>query len=233
MARRTRKTRSTPRSTAERINTGALTKRGSEWSSLRGVSDEKDFYHEGARYTKKLEIHPRAKRHQTSSCVSCLPGEIFPFSLCPTIHLLPGLLNHAATRPHFRPRRARSATLDDDLQAIWKKCVDKLGFVPNVFGTYSLKPKRLRNFMADVQRNHAGQVRPVEAGAGDGRRRRIVGKPLLLLSRRAWRRGALALRRSRTRRDDGAQLPRRQAGSASAGDAGFRLEDDHNAASGG
>src|ERR1700712_732468 len=40
------------------------------------------------------------------------------------------------------------AELDDDLQVIWKKCVDKLGFVPNVFSTYSLKPKRLRNFMA-------------------------------------------------------------------------------------
>jgi uncharacterized peroxidase-related enzyme len=40
------------------------------------------------------------------------------------------------------------ATLDEDLQVIWKKCVEKLGFVPNVFSTYSLKPKRLRNFMA-------------------------------------------------------------------------------------
>jgi uncharacterized peroxidase-related enzyme len=40
------------------------------------------------------------------------------------------------------------ATLDDDLQAIWQKCVDKLGFVPNVFATYSLRPQRLRNFMA-------------------------------------------------------------------------------------
>jgi uncharacterized peroxidase-related enzyme len=38
--------------------------------------------------------------------------------------------------------------LDDDLQIIWRKCVDKLGFVPNVFSTYSLRPKRLRNFMA-------------------------------------------------------------------------------------
>lgn len=38
--------------------------------------------------------------------------------------------------------------LDDDLKVIWKKCVDKLGFVPNVFNTYSLKPQRLRNFMA-------------------------------------------------------------------------------------
>ena len=39
------------------------------------------------------------------------------------------------------------ATLDDDLQAIWAKCVEKLGFVPNVYSAYSLKPQRLRNFM--------------------------------------------------------------------------------------
>lgn len=38
--------------------------------------------------------------------------------------------------------------LDDDLKAIWAKCVEKLGFVPNVFNTYSLRPQRLRNFMA-------------------------------------------------------------------------------------
>ena len=40
------------------------------------------------------------------------------------------------------------ASLDDDLKTIWQKCVDKLGFVPNVFSSYSLKPQRLRNFMA-------------------------------------------------------------------------------------
>ena len=38
--------------------------------------------------------------------------------------------------------------LDDDLKAIWAKCEEKLGFVPNVFNTYSLRPQRLRNFMA-------------------------------------------------------------------------------------
>ena len=37
--------------------------------------------------------------------------------------------------------------LDDDLKVIWAKCVEKLGFVPNVFNTYSLRPQRLRNFM--------------------------------------------------------------------------------------
>src|SRR4029078_11152166 len=31
---------------------------------------------------------------------------------------------------------------------MWQKCVDKLGFVPNVFSAYSLNPRRLRNFMA-------------------------------------------------------------------------------------
>lgn len=40
------------------------------------------------------------------------------------------------------------AGLDDDLKAIWAKCVEKLGFVPNVFNAYSLRPQRLRNFMA-------------------------------------------------------------------------------------
>jgi uncharacterized peroxidase-related enzyme len=40
------------------------------------------------------------------------------------------------------------ATLDEDLKSVWRKCADKLGFVPNVFSAYSLKPQRLRNFMA-------------------------------------------------------------------------------------
>lgn len=40
------------------------------------------------------------------------------------------------------------ATLDPDLQAIWAKCVEKLGFVPNVFSAHALRPQRLRNFMA-------------------------------------------------------------------------------------
>ena len=39
------------------------------------------------------------------------------------------------------------AALDDDLQEVWAKCQEKLGFVPNVFAAYSLKPQRLRHFM--------------------------------------------------------------------------------------
>jgi uncharacterized peroxidase-related enzyme len=39
-------------------------------------------------------------------------------------------------------------SLDEDLQVLWRKCDDKLGFVPNVYQTYSLRPRRLRNFIA-------------------------------------------------------------------------------------
>jgi uncharacterized peroxidase-related enzyme len=39
-------------------------------------------------------------------------------------------------------------TLDEDLQVLWRKCDDKLGFVPNVYQAYSLRPQRLRNFIA-------------------------------------------------------------------------------------
>ena len=38
--------------------------------------------------------------------------------------------------------------LEDDLGAVYDKCVEKLGFVPNVLRAYSLRPQKLRNFMA-------------------------------------------------------------------------------------
>jgi uncharacterized peroxidase-related enzyme len=41
-----------------------------------------------------------------------------------------------------------AAGLDKDLQVVWKKAAEKLGLVPNVLQSYSLRPKRLRNFMA-------------------------------------------------------------------------------------
>ncbi|MGO8917110.1 MAG: peroxidase-related enzyme [Stellaceae bacterium] len=40
------------------------------------------------------------------------------------------------------------AGLDDDLKAAYAKCVEKLGFVPNVLQAYSLRPQKLRSFMA-------------------------------------------------------------------------------------
>ena len=64
------------------------------------------------------------------------------------------------------------ATLDDDLKVIWQKCVDKLGFVPNVFSAYSLRPQRLRNFMAmynEIMLSDSGlsRARAGETGAGE------------------------------------------------------------------
>ena len=41
-----------------------------------------------------------------------------------------------------------AARLDDDLKAAYVKCIEKLGFVPNVLQAYSLRPQKLRNFMA-------------------------------------------------------------------------------------
>ena len=43
---------------------------------------------------------------------------------------------------------ADPAKLDADLKAAYDKCVEKLGFVPNVLQAYSLRPQKLRNFMA-------------------------------------------------------------------------------------
>ena len=43
---------------------------------------------------------------------------------------------------------ADPAALDEDLKAVFAKCVEKLGFVPNVLQAYSLRPQKLRNFMA-------------------------------------------------------------------------------------
>lgn len=38
--------------------------------------------------------------------------------------------------------------LDDDLKALFAKCIEKLGYVPNVYSALSLRPQRLRNFVA-------------------------------------------------------------------------------------
>ena len=39
------------------------------------------------------------------------------------------------------------AHLDADIQAVYQKCVEKLGLVPNVLRAYSFHPQKLRNFM--------------------------------------------------------------------------------------
>jgi uncharacterized peroxidase-related enzyme len=41
-----------------------------------------------------------------------------------------------------------AAVHDEDIKLVFQKCVDKLGFVPNVLSAYGLRPNKLRNFMA-------------------------------------------------------------------------------------
>ena len=38
--------------------------------------------------------------------------------------------------------------LDEDLRELFALCTDKLGIVPNVLRAYSLRPQKLRNFVA-------------------------------------------------------------------------------------
>jgi hypothetical protein len=38
--------------------------------------------------------------------------------------------------------------LDEDLQELFALCTEKLGIVPNVLRAYSLRPQKLRNFVA-------------------------------------------------------------------------------------
>ena len=52
-----------------------------------------------------------------------------------------------------------AATLDDDIRAVFAKCVEKIGFVPNVYQAFSLRQQRLRNFMAtynEIMRSPSG-----------------------------------------------------------------------------
>ena len=68
---------------------------------------------------------------------------------------------------------------------------------------------------------------------GEARGRGVRLEPLLLLPGGAWGGGAGAFGRRGTGRDDGAELPGGEAGRPSAGDAGLRVEADHDAAPGG
>ena len=38
--------------------------------------------------------------------------------------------------------------LDEDLRELFALCTEKLGIVPNVLRAYSLRPQKLRNFVA-------------------------------------------------------------------------------------
>ena len=122
------------------------------------------------------------------------------------------------------------AKLDDDLKAAYAQCIEKLGIVPNVLRAYSLRPQKLRNFIAMYN-----ELMLAPSGLSKLEREMVAvvvstRQPLLLLPRRARSGGAQAVRRSRARRDAGDELSRRPARSAPARHARFRLEADDGAA---
>ncbi len=102
----------------------------------------------------------------------------------------------AARQPTTTPASRRSASTDapptDAMAAYFKKCEEKLGFVPNVLKAYAFDMAQARGVRRHVQRPHAGAVRALQARARDDRGRGVVGEPLLLLPHRPRRRGARA-----------------------------------------
>jgi len=49
--------------------------------------------------------------------------------------------------PHItKLRDADLSSLDEDLQAYFTKCEEKLGLIPNVLKAYALRPEKLRTF---------------------------------------------------------------------------------------
>ena len=77
------------------------------------------------------------------------------------------------------------------MEAYFKKCEEKLGFVPNVLKAFAFDDAKLEAFV-DYRRPDAERRQPVQARARDDRDRGVVAEPLLLLPHRARRRGAPA-----------------------------------------
>ena len=51
--------------------------------------------------------------------------------------------DHISALPVPEPEK-----LDEDIRIVYRKCVEKFGFVPNVLRAHSFHPTKLRNFMA-------------------------------------------------------------------------------------
>ena len=62
--------------------------------------------------------------------------------------------------------------LPEDLQGLFRKAREKIGFVPNVFRAYSFRPECLVQPLQAVARAYPG---PRCGGAGDDRGRRLDG----------------------------------------------------------
>ena len=95
--------------------------------------------------------------------------------------------------------------------------MEKLGFVPNVLSTYSLKPQRLRNFMAMYNEI-------MLSSSGLSKLEREMVAVVVSSANRCYyclvAHGAAVRQlsgRSRTRRDDGAELSGREARSRASG----------------
>ena len=81
-------------------------------------------------------------------------------------------------------------TLSPAMEAYFKKCEEKLGFVPNVLLAYAFDNAKLEAFAAIYNDLMLGAVGPLQARARDDRGRGVGAEPLLLLPHRARRRGA-------------------------------------------
>jgi hypothetical protein len=110
------------------------------------------------------------------------------------------------------------AELTPAMRAYFDKCMEKLGFVPNVLKAYAFDMAKLEAFIAmynDLMLAPSGLSKLERENRGRG----VLGEPLLLLLYRPWCRRARAVGRSRARRVDGDELPRRPARPAPAGNA--------------
>jgi uncharacterized peroxidase-related enzyme len=120
--------------------------------------------------------------------------------------------------------------LDEDLQQVFVKCVDKLGYVPNVLTAYSLRPQRLRNFMSIYN-----EIMLSPSGLSKLERETVAVVVssanccyyCLVAHAAAVRQPAI-----RIGRNAGAELSRCTAESEAATDVGFRLEIDGGTSSG-
>ena len=112
------------------------------------------------------------------------------------------------------------------MAAYFRKCKEKLGFVPNVLKAYAFDMAKLEAFVAMYNDLMLGAVGPEQDRARDDRGRGVLAEPLLLLPGRARRRGAAIFRRSGARRIDGDELSRGAIAEAPARHARFRGEAD-------
>jgi hypothetical protein len=83
-----------------------------------------------------------------------------------------------------------SAELDEDTQRYFEICVEKLGLVPNVLKTFSRNTEKLKAFSQYYNTLMLAPSGLSQAGTRDGGGRRVVGQPVLLLSRGSWTGGA-------------------------------------------